>query len=281
MTDIAICYVNFKRKKDILQSLATLVADLADSKYTARITIADNSGNTDGIKEAVAAQFPMVEYIDCGGNIGFGKANNKGFQKQDARYYFALNPDTEFIADGNTINQIIKFMDAHKKIGAIGPKLLNMDGSLQYACYRFDLPSMLIKPLRQMKLDNRYNWVRKRTDRLLMKDFDHDKTMPVDWVLGAALIVRKEVVDEVGWFDDKYFMYLEDADWCHRMWEAGWPVYYVHDIVIRHRHGRESAKVPGVLKALFKNKLARIHLKSWIYYLWKWRGNHKYYGKLS
>jgi hypothetical protein len=65
------------------------------------------------------------------------------------------------------------------------------------------------------------------------------------------------------------------------MWEAGWPVYYVHDIEIKHMHARESAKIPGIFRALFKNKLARIHLVSWIKYLWKWRGNHKYYGALS
>ena len=67
-------------------------------------------------------------------------------------------------------------------------------------------------------------------------------------------------------------MYAEDSDWCRRMWEAYWPVYYVHDIVIKHAHGRGSAKVPGIFKALIKNKLARIHLSSWLKYMWKWRG---------
>jgi GT2 family glycosyltransferase len=85
------------------------------------------------------------------------------------------------------------------------------------------------------------------------------------------------VVDKIGWFDDRYFMYLEDADWCRRMWEANWPVYYVHDIVIMHMHARGSSKVPGIFQALFKNKLARIHMMSWFKYLWKWRNNHKYY----
>ena len=168
-------------------------------------------------------------------------------------------------------------MDVHPKIGAIGPKLINMDGSLQYSCYRFDLSSILIKPLKQINWDEKYKWIKKHTDKLLMKNFDHNETRPVDWVLGAALLVRKEVIDQIGWFDEKYFMYLEDADWCHRMWEKGWPVYYVHDMLIKHKYARDSAKVPGILKALFKNKLARIHLKSWLKYMWKWRGNHRYY----
>ncbi len=85
--------------------------------------------------------------------------------------------------------------------------------------------------------------------------------------MGSAMIARKEATDEVGFFDDRYFMYMEDSDWCRKMWEAGWPVYYAHDIAIYHAHARESAKIPGIFKALVKNKLARIHLQSWIKYL--------------
>ena len=253
-----------------------MVRDIENCKYDVQITVVDNSKNCDGMKEALQ-KFPQVLYVDSGGNVGFGKGNVNGFKAAEARYYFALNRDTIILENSKTIERIVEYMDNHPKVGCIGPKLMNMDGSLQYSCYRFDLPSILIKPLKQINFDKKYKWVKKHADKLVMKDFDHEKTIPVDWVLGAAMIVRKEVVDEVGWFDDRFFMYLEDADWCHRMWEAGWPVYYVHDIVIQHMHARDSAKVPGLLKALFKNKLARIHAKSWVQYLWKWRGNHKYY----
>ncbi len=268
-------------KDDILNAIDSLVRDIADCPYDVQITVADNSENKDGIRQDLTARFPQVLYINSYGNVGFGKGNTNGFKETEARYYFSLNRDTIIPEDSKTIERIVRFMDEHPKIGCMGPKLLNMDGSLQYSCYRFDLPSILIKPFKQMNLDKKYKWVKKYTDRLLMKDFDHNKTQPVDWVLGAALIVRKEVVDKIGWFDERYFMYLEDADWCHTMWEHGWPVYYVHDIVIKHMHARQSAQVPGIIKALLKNKLARIHLMSWIKYLLKWRGNHKYYATLS
>ena len=110
-----------------------------------------------------------------------------------------------------------------------------------------------------------------------MKDFNHEYSRPVDWVLGAAMVVRKEVTDVIGWFDPRYFMYLEDCDWCRTMWKYGWHVYYVHDIAIRHRHARQSADVPGFFAALRKNKLARIHITSWVKYLWKWKGHHSNY----
>lgn len=277
MKDVNIVFLNYKCKEDILLALDSVFLDLKECPFDVQVTVADNSENCDGIQEDLAEKFPQVVYADSGGNVGFGKGNVVGFKTAEARYYFALNRDTIIPEGKRTIARLIEFMDANPKIGCIGPKLLNTDGSLQYSCYRFDLKSILIKPLKQINFDKKYAWVKKHADRLLMKDFSHQETRPVDWVLGAAMVVRKEVVDEIGWFDDRYFMYLEDADWCKRMWEANIPVYYVHDIVITHRHERGSAHVPGIVKALFKNKLARIHLNSWIKFLWKWKGTNKYY----
>ncbi|MFB6181550.1 MAG: glycosyltransferase family 2 protein [Candidatus Magasanikbacteria bacterium] len=281
MKDLTIAFVNYKMKDDVIKAIDSILDDIEGCDYDIQINVADNSQNEDGLKDEMEEKFPQdnVKYIDSGGNVGFGAGNNIAFQETPARYYFALNCDTVIPKDSNTIERIIEFMDDNPKIGCIGPRLENMDGSLQYSCFRFDLPSILIKPLKKAGLHKKWDWVKKYTDNLLMKDFDHSETMPVDWVLGAAMVVRKEAVDDVGWFDERYFMYIEDADWCHEMWEAGWPVYYVPDIVIRHRHERGSDKVPGIIKALVKNKLARIHLASWLKYLWKWRGNHKYYAR--
>jgi GT2 family glycosyltransferase len=281
MKDLNIVFVNYKMKEDILAAIRSLQADLNDCPYSVQVTVVDNSQNIDGIEHALKDLFPNTKYIIAQGNVGFGKANTIGFQSTEARYYFALNRDTIIPSNKKTIERIVRYMDSHPKIGCIGPKLVNIDGTTQYACYRFDLASILIKPFKQLNWDQRYGWVRNKTDQLLMNDFDRNKTQPVDWVLGAAMVVRKDVVDQIGWFDERFFMYLEDADWCRRMWDVGWPVYYVHDIVIQHRHARASAEVPGVFLALVKNKLARIHLKSWFQYLWKWRFRHKYYGKIS
>jgi len=277
MKDITIVFVNYLMRDDIVNAVDSLIKDISNCPFGVQITVTDNSQNKDNIKEALAEKFSQVKYINCGGNIGFGAGNQVGFVADPARYYFAINRDTIIPENSRTIERLIKFMDEHPKIGCIGPKLLNMDGTLQDTCYRFDLRAILIKPFKQINFDKKYEWVKKYADYLVMKDFDHNETRPVDWVLGAAMIVRQEVVKEIGWFDPRYFMYLEDCDWCHRMWEAGWPVYYVHDIVIFHRHERQSAKVPGIFKALIKNKVARIHLASWVKYIWKWRGNHKYY----
>ena len=279
MRDINIVLLNYFCKDDILAAVASVRADVAGSPYDIQITVADNSENKDDLREALYQQFPEVKYINSGGNVGFGQGNTNGFKAAPARYYFALNRDIIVPRSTKVIERLVKFMDEHPKIACVGPKLVNMDGTLQFSCYRFDLPSLLIKSLKQINWDKKYRWVEQYTNQLLMKDFDHNETRPVDWVLGAALLVRQAVVSQLGWFDKRYFMYLEDCDWCRTMWERGWTVYYVHDIVIQHRYARESAKVPGIVKALFRNKLARIHLISWLKFLWKWRGQHRYYSQ--
>lgn len=279
--DLNVVFLNHFCKDDILQAVESARRDIAQSAYRINLTVVDNSENKDGLKEELQASFPEVLYIASGGNVGFGQGNTLGFKTIPARYYFALNRDTIVPENSRTFDRLIEFMDAHPKIGCVGPKLVNMDDTLQHSCFRFDLSSILIKPFKQISWDKRYTWVKKHTDQLLMTDFDHDETRPVDWVLGAAMLVRKEVVEHIGWFDNRYFMYLEDCDWCKTMWEHGWPVYYVHDIIIKHRHARDSAKVPGLMRALFKNKLARIHLVSWIKYMWKWKHSHRFYGKVS
>ncbi len=281
MLDLHIVTVNYKTKEVLVAMLESLFLDLKSCSYAVAVTVVDNSQNSDGIKEALAQTFPKVVYKDAGNNLGFGRANNVGFREREARYYLALNPDTLLQEGANTITRMIQFLDAHPKIGAIGPKLVNVDGTLQYACYRFDLPSICVKPLKYVPQGHRIGRIRTLIDRLHMADFDHNSTRPVDWVLGAALMVRREVVEEVGFFDERYFMYMEDADWCRAMWEKGWPVYYVHDIIMTHRYARDSARIAGPVASMLKNKLARIHVMSWLRFLWKWRRAHRFYGHRS
>jgi N-acetylglucosaminyl-diphospho-decaprenol L-rhamnosyltransferase len=277
ISDIHIVFVNYLMGDLLLKALQSLQEDIKDCTYDITVTVVDNSNNQDGIREKLVLACPQVKYINTKKNVGFGKGCTIGFQNEEARYYFALNCDTLFIKNSRTVEQIIRFLDNNPSIGCIGPKILNLDGTLQYSCYHFDLFSILVKSLRQTSLSKRNKKVNECISKLLMHDFDHEETRPVDWVLGAAMIVRREVIDEVGCFDSRYFLYLEDCDWCRMMWERGWPVYYVHNIQILHLYRRDSARIQGVIKSLFTNHLARIHLTSWVRYLWKWRGKHRSY----
>lgn len=272
MLDVCVTLVNTKEKDQIRAALKTLFTDSAGSNLNIGTVIVDNASG-DNVEE-LAGEFPNITVIRQEKNEGFGKSHNRAMSAVEAKYYFILNPDTEFPAGQNFLREMFDFMEKNKKVGIAGPKILYPDGTLQYSCYRF--------PSFWQPLFSRTSWGKKGkgkeiADRFLMKDFDHASTMPVDWVMGSAMFARQEAKDMVGGFDDWFWMYAEDSDWCRRMWEKGWAVYYVHDIFLRHVHGRASAKVPGIINAMLKNRYARVHLWSWLKYFWKWRGNHKYY----
>lgn len=274
MFDVNIVLVNYKMRADIEKCFASLFADFAGDNLKINVVVADNASG-DGIDAFLKQRHPQAACLAQMNNGGFGKANNAGIRSAKAKYHFILNPDTRFYPGERTVRRLYDFMETRPKIGIIGPKIKYPDGSLQFSCYRF--------PTFWQPLFSRTGWGergrgKKNNDRALMKDFDHSRTQPVDWVMGSAMFVRDEAIKRVGVFDDRFWMYYEDSDWCRRMWEAGWPVYYVHDIMLEHVHGRGSARVPGILSALIKNRLARAHLISWLKYMWKWRGNYKYYG---
>lgn len=273
MLDILITVVNYKMKEHIDKCFASLFNDIKDSGLNVGVVVSDNASH-DGIEQMLKEKYPTVRYIQLSENDGFGKAQNVALKSSEARYYFVLNPDTYFFPDSHVIKRMYEFMEAHPKIGMLGPKILYPDGSLQYSCYRF--PTWL-HPLISRSSFGEKGFGKKIQTQALMKDFNHNETIPVDWIMGSAMFVRGTAVAQVGLFDDRFWMYYEDSDWCRRMWESGWPVYYVHTIVLEHLHGRGSAKVTGIFKSLLKNRLARIHLISWLKYMWKWRGNNKYY----
>ncbi|MFA7653537.1 MAG: glycosyltransferase family 2 protein [Candidatus Magasanikbacteria bacterium] len=272
MLDVCVSLVNTGEKKEIENAIRTLLADSQNNGLNLGFVIVDNASNDE--VESLARAFSNLKIIKQEENFGFGRSHNRTFTEVKAKYYFVLNPDTEFPIGQNFLRKLYDFMEAHPKIGMVGPKIIYPDGNLQYSCYRF--PSFW-QPIFSRTQWGRRGRGKEMSDRFLMKDFDHKETMPVDWVMGSAMMARGQAVDEVGGFDDWFFMYAEDSDWCRRMWEKGWAVYYVSDVYLKHTHGRASARVHGVISALIKNRYARHHLISWLKYFWKWRGNHKYY----
>ena len=273
MKDIAIVIVNYKMKDLIDRCLETLFLDIEGDSLDIDVIVVDNNSD-DGVGMMLQEKYPSVQFIPQNVNPGLGTSANVGMKAVQATYYFALNPDTEFFSGQNTIRRMYDFMESHQKIGMIGPKIMYPDGSLQYSCWRF--PSFLQPFYNRTKFGSSDRGRRKR-EYHLMHDFDHDHTIPVDALMGSAMFVRGVAMNQVGGFDERFWMYYEDIDWCLRMWEGHWPVYYVHDMLLQHLHGRGSAAVPGMLNAFLKNKLFRAHVQSWLKYTWKWRGVRKYY----
>jgi GT2 family glycosyltransferase len=193
----------------------------------------------DGSAEMTEQQFPEARLIRQKPNLGFAGGNNVALRQARGRYVVLLNSDT--VVRPGWLTEMVAFADAHPRSGQIGPKLLNPDGTLQYSCRRFPtLGAGLFRhtPLEWLAPNNRF------TRDYLMREWDHASPMEVDWLSAACVMVRREVVDQIGGLDEGYFFYFEDVDWSYRTHQAGWDVTYIPTPLVIHEIGRSSDRRP-------------------------------------
>lgn len=266
MVDLAIVIVNFQMKDHIVTCLASLARDVAGADFTYSVVVVENNSGEDLAE--IIAQSPIASHITLitnEKNLGMAGGVNVGLKSVSARYYFILNPDITFF-ERDTCKRLIATMERSPHIGLAGPKLLSTDGSLQHSCWRF--PRWYTPLMRRTPL-GKTRWGKKELRRFLMEDFDHARTQPVDAIMGSAMFVRGITLTTVGLMTEEYFMYFEDIDWCRMFWGSHVPVYYIHDITLRHGWQRASAKIKGI-KGILMNKLTRVHLLSSVRYFLKW-----------
>lgn len=202
-------------------------------------TVVVDQESVDGSPEMVAAEFPQARLVVQRPNLGFAGGNNVAYRHARGRYFLLLNSDT--VVRPGWLTELVRYADAHPRAGLIGPKLLNPDGTLQYSCRRFpSLGAGLFRhtPLEWLAPKNRF------VGDYLMRDWDHNQPREVDWLSGACMLARREMIEEIGPLDDGYFMYFEDVDWCRRAHDAGWEVHYVPEPVVLHEIGRSSDRRP-------------------------------------
>ena len=266
MIDIAIIVLNYKMRPYIEKGLPSVLEDMRNSGLSCKLVLVDNNSG-DGTLAWVNEHAPEVYTIQTGTNGGFAAGNNHGLRSVNARYYFLLNPDTEFIED-KTLARLHAWMESHPRAGIVAPQLLSTDGGVQHSRHRF--PHLTAQIARRSGVLSALPFWKQRISHMLMEDVPFDKETPVDWAQGSALFVRGSAFDRVGFLDERYWMYFEDMDWCRRFWEAGWSIWYTPHVRIKHLHHRESAKVRGMIMGFLKSRLARKHLQSWASYFLKW-----------
>ncbi len=227
--DVSIIIVNWNTRQllhDCLQSLCH-----QGSPPVLQIIVVDN-GSTDGSLEMVAAHYPSVEVIANGRNLGFSKANNIGFTQASGRHVFFLNSDT--VVQPQAIERLVQYLDHHPEVGAVGPQLLNEDGTLQPSGR--PLPGLrdawrAIIPLSSARRTQVKSDLEKR---------NYSENAQVGELSGAALMVRRSVLDQVGIFDEAFFFLGEDIDLCWRIHKAGWQVVYLPAARVVHLWGGSS-----------------------------------------
>lgn len=236
MPELAIIIVTWNSHKFIRRCLCSL---LDGTKYidSPEIMVLDNN-SSDNTTEIVQSEFPTIRLIKNSSNIGLSAAINQCLQKISAYYYLILNPDVEIYSDA--MSTLLKYIKSEVKIGMVGPKIVYPDGRLQYSCREF--PSLRAIITRGFGMMEQTTWMPKYLHRYLMTDFDHKSSREVDWVLGACLLIRREVVESIGYFDERFSLYYGDVDFCWRAWQKGWKVAYVPEAVVMHDYQRQSAR---------------------------------------
>jgi GT2 family glycosyltransferase len=230
---VSIVIVNWKTPKLLAQCLQTIKLDPQSDGF--EIWVVDNASN-DGSVEMLRADFPYVKVIANTVNTGFSKGCNQAIPLTTGQYVLLLNPDTE--VKDRAIAKMADFLETHRDCGAVGPKVLNTDGTLQLACRRaFPDPAAAfyrVTYLSRLFPNNqtlaRYNYSFANENELL----------EVDALSGSCMMVRREVVEKIGLLDEDIFMFGEDIDWCWRIKQAKWKVYYYPEATVVHVHGAAS-----------------------------------------
>jgi hypothetical protein len=219
----------------------------------------------DGTAAMVRERFPWVTVIEPGANLGFAKGNNLGIRAATGEYVMLTNPDLTIFP--GEMEKLVAFADATPDAGLIGPRVEHPNGDRQATCTRF--PRMTIPALRRTFL-GKMPWGKRFIDSYLMDDVDHSVPHDADVLYGAAILARRRVLEEIGHFDERFFMYYEDVDLCRRAWAKGWRVVYAPVARFPHYHARESM-IANPLE-LFTKPTTRYHIASSVRYHLKYRG---------
>jgi GT2 family glycosyltransferase len=253
VTDLSIIIVSWN-VRDLLERCILSLPSPGPELET-EIIVVDNA-STDGSVDMVLSQFPHVRVVANEENKGFTVANNQGLALSQGRYLLLLNPDAEVV--GDALATMVRHGDDHPEVGALGPQLCYPDGSLQSSRRRF--PTMVTALVESTVFQEWWPDIRVLR-RYYMADTSDEATQPVDWLVGACLLVRREVYDQLGGLDEGFFMYSEELDWCRRIKDAGWEVVYLPSATVVHHEGKSSEQVVAARHIHFQSSKVRYFRK--------------------
>ncbi len=218
-------------------------------------TIVVDNGSTDGTPDLIRREFPWVKLLADHGNLLFAGGNNYGFKHTAAPLIFMLNPDT--ILHPGALRQLVDFANAHPKAGMIAPHVVNPDGSLQHNTFRFPTLQMAFYGFfeRLAPLDSPQN------GRYLPEEYS--RVREVEHILGAALLFRRELYDQLPGMDEKFGIYFEETDWCYRARRAGWQLLYTPEATLTHLGAHSTSRNPEESSARFYKSQAYFYRKNY------------------
>jgi GT2 family glycosyltransferase len=257
--DLSVVIVSFNARDYLWHCLSSLYAHTEGIAH--EVIVVDNA-SWDGSAQMVESGFRQAILVRCPANVGFAAACNRGIGQAKGEFILLLNPDTE-IAD-NAFAPMVAYCRQQPQVGILGPKLLNSDGSLQFSCRRF--PSHLTGLFNRQSILTRLFPRNRLSAGYLMSDWDHNRTVEVDWLSGACMLLRRRMLDDIGPLDEGFFMYIEDVDICYRAHQGGYRVVYFPQAVVTHHIGRSSDALPN-------KSILQWHRSMWRYYRKHMGGN--------
>ena len=250
MTDVSVVIVSYESRELLARCLAALAAD---ARRIATVeTIVVDQASQDGTAASLEAEHPDVHLVALPENVGFGAGNNRGAAVANGRWLLLLNSDA-FVRPG-AIDELVRFAETHPATGAVGPRLLWPDGRLQRSCRRF--PTVF-------RLATEYLYLRKLAPRsralngFYCGEFAHDAPRQVDWVTGACVLVRGELYERLGGFDETFFLYSEEVDLLYRASRLGAETWYDPAAEVVHVWGGTAERA----SALTLEEQARSHVR--------------------
>ena len=252
---ISVIITDFKKPQMLVRSLVSVRKDCP----TAEIIVSDvaASPETEALVRKTDKRAIYLGHVD---NIGFAHAVNIGFQRATGDYLFVLNSDIEVMR--GTIQAMVSYLKQHTDVGLVGPKILDPSGGLATSPRRFYRFPMTVLARRTRFGNTR--WGQQFTNEHIMQDLDRDEEHAVDWILGEAMMTTRAALKRVGHMDERFFLYLEDTDWCWSFWENGLQVFYLPQAVVREIESTgeiNKAYKQGITSV--NSKYTRIHIRSY------------------
>jgi GT2 family glycosyltransferase len=251
--NLSICIVTYNARDWLVGCLDSIQEN---TQLTSLEIIVVDNGSEDGIEELLERDYPQVVFIGNKSNQGYTRPMNQGLQAAHGEYLMQLNPDTKVLPGG--IDKLVSYMEGNPKIGICGPKVLNRDGTFQKQCRRGEPRpvAMISYFLRLSRLFPNSKFF----GGYLLEYEDEDATIEVDALSGSCMLIRRQVIEEIGYLDEQFFAYQEDTDFCSRARQAGWKVYYYPGAQIIHYGGQGGSRVEPY------RSIIEWHRSYWLYY---------------
>lgn len=269
--EISVCIVNLNAGALLRDSLRSLYEHTTELEL--EVIVVDN-GSSDDSQGLIRTEFPQVKLIENTRNLGFTRPTNQAMQAAQGDFVLLLNPDTLVLP--GAVQNLLSFLRAHPEVGICGPKILNRDGTLQTPCRRgisrpWNTISYFLGLARLFPKSKFFSGY-------TMTYLDENTAHEVAGVSGACMLIRRAVIDQIGSFDERYFAYQEDADYCFQAQKAGWKIFYVPSAQIIHYGGQGGSRVQPLRSIIewhrsyylfYRKNLAKDYffLVNWLYYL--------------